>query len=163
MTSVSYFDIKKLPLGKLKLIKLPIPNVLANWLFTQTPQVRGNWAEYFYNNASGTLVKANKPLVEGVSLDGTYLQGPPQLTTYGFLTGPVFEVKATSSQGKNPRWTFKPDNIQGLVDLDGYMICAMIHFNHIWYAIFKYSDIYPILNQSSRRKLNYVANSSYLF
>lgn len=152
MLSITYKHILQLPPDKVDFVKIPIPERLAAHIITLTPQQRGNWAEYFYNNSSGNLVEANKPLVEGVSLDGTYLRGPPQLTNYGFITGPVFEVKATSSPRNWAEWSFNPENVKGLRQFDGYMVCAKINYNFIWYSIFKFNDIVPILSPAVRRK-----------
>lgn len=92
-----------------------------------TPQKLGNWAEYLFQNivrpnaADQPLGDVSKPLVEGTSLDGTYLnQQPGVWTKSGIIYGRPYELKSSL----DGNYTFKPDNLRAVVRYNGFFIMA---------------------------------------
>lgn len=94
-------------------------------LIGKTPQKLGNWAEYLFQNIAKDgamtreLAQKNKPLVEGVSLDGTYVhQDRGTWTTYGLMYGRPYEIKSSV----NDSFEFKVDNVKAIVMSNGFFI-----------------------------------------
>lgn len=102
-------------------------------LWNITAQKLGNWSEYLFQNifranaASAELGNINKPLVEGTALDGTFLsERVPNgfWTKHGVIYGRPYEMKS-SAKGD---YSFKPDNVRGVVQTNGFFIMCYTHF-----------------------------------